>query len=68
LDPFEASKRFALLKQVLEPMMVQKGVIFSAHMHNDDGMANANTLGAVMTSVGGMQKNGFHTQIETSLL
>lgn len=48
--------------------MVQKGVIFSAHMHNDDGMANANTLGAVMTSVGDMQKEGFHTQIETSLL
>lgn len=68
LDPFEASKRFALLKQVLGPMMIQNNVIFSAHMHNDDGMANANTLGAVMSSVGNMQKSGFHTQIETSLL
>jgi isopropylmalate/homocitrate/citramalate synthase len=68
LDPFEASKRFALLRQVLEPIMVQKGVIFSAHMHNDDGMANANTFGAVMASVWDMQKDAFHTQIETSLL
>lgn len=68
LDPFEASKRFALLRQVLEPIMVQNDVIFSAHMHNDDDMANANTLGAVMASVGSMKKDGFHTQIETSLL
>lgn len=68
LDPFETSKRFTLLRQVLEPIMVQKGVIFSAHMHNDDGMANANTLGTVMTSVGDMQKDGFHAQIETAIL
>lgn len=68
LDPFEAQKRFELLKQVLEPSMVQNCVIFSAHMHNDDGMANANTLGAVVASTWKMQKDGFHTQIETSLL
>lgn len=37
--------------------MVQNSVIFSSHMHNDDGMANANTLGAVMASVGGMKKD-----------
>lgn len=68
LDPFEARKKFELLKQALGPLMVKNGVIFSAHMHNDDGMANANTLGAVMASVWDMKKDVFHTQIETSLL